>query len=539
MMRVVLVFAGLLILPPLAGQESSGEREGSVSYITSQNIYVRFSSTENIESGDTLYIRRGQEFIPAMRVSSTSSISVVGTPMQGISMKVGDAVIALFPAGIEPGDVMTEKSAAASNAASAGADSTGSVSPEGKSVKSGSGQSIHGRISLSSYSHLSNALDKPGQRMRYTFSLQANNLGNSGLSAETYLSFAHTNSNWEDIQENLFKGLKIYNLSLKYRFDESMYLLWGRKINPRLSSVGAIDGLQFERKFRSLYLGTFAGSRPDYQDYGFNFHLIQYGAYSGYELKRDRISMDNSIAFVEQMNKSRTDRRFIYFQHSSWMWKKLYFFASGEADLYKMVGGQQENVFNLSNIYISVRYRFIRQMSAALTYSSRKNVIYYESYKDFVERLIDNEARQGWRLRLNSRPFKNLSIGLSGGYRYRREDTRPSRNVYAYGTYAGLPGLNASLTLSATWLESVYLNGNIYSAGLSKDFLKGRASAVIKYRHVDYAYTYEEPGFGQSILEADLYFAIYNKLSFSVYYEGTLESPYEYHRIYLNCTQRF
>jgi hypothetical protein len=84
-------------------------------------------------------------------------------------------------------------------------------------------------------------------------------------------------------------------------------------------------------------------------------------------------------------------------------------------DLYKKVNDTIENVFNLSNVYLSFRYRIIRQLSIGLSYSSRQNVIYYETYKDFVERLLEKEALQGWRFRITARPVKYLSLGVNTG----------------------------------------------------------------------------------------------------------------------------
>ena len=144
--------------------------------------------------------------------------------------------------------------------------------------------------------------------------------------------------------------------------------------------------------------------------------------------------MQNSLAFIEQTNQSLTDRRFVYFQHNSWLMENLYFFASSEMDLYKKVKETKETTFNLSNVYLSMRYRIMRQLSMGLSYSSRQNIIYYETYKDFVERLLDTEALQGWRFRINSRPVKYLALGVSAGYRYRKEDPQASKHVYGYAT---------------------------------------------------------------------------------------------------------
>ena len=101
------------------------------------------------------------------------------------------------------------------------------------------------------------------------------------------------------------------------------------------------------------------------------------------------------------------------------------------------------------------------------------------------------------------------------------------------------PGINASLTLSATWLESSYLNGNIYSLGLSREILPGKLNGGLKYRYVDYLYRNSEMGLAQNVFEANLYWQVYRKLSLSVYYEGTFEDQDTYNRVYINISQRF
>jgi len=533
LLPILLIFvAGLNVM----GQDPNVIREGKISFITTQSIYVKFSSMESISEGDTLYFKEGETYVPALQIRNLSSISCVCNPLVTKTFKVSEAVFAKLKPEVTSDSIQEEVIVGAVQ--SHEIPESDSLSPDAADLVKAK-QEIHGKISVSSYSNFSGTESARRQRMRYTFSIDANNLGNSGFSAESYLSFAHSNTNWEEIKDNIFAGLKIYNLSVKYDFNETMYLSMGRKINPKLSSVGAIDGIQFEKKFPFLTLGAFAGSRPDYMDYSINFDLLQYGVYLGHELQKDNVSMQNSLAFIEQTNQSATDRRFIYFQHSSWLMKNLSFFASAEMDLYKKVNDTIQNTFDLSNLYLSLRYRIIRQLSVGLSYSSRQNVIYYETYKDFVERLLENEALQGWRFRITARPVKYLSLGVRAGYRYRKEDPRPSKNVYGYATYSHVPGINASITLSATWLESSYLNGNIYGLGLSREIIPGKLNGGLKYRYVDYLYRNSEAGLAQNVFEANLYWQVYRRLSLSVYYEGTFEDQVSYNRIFLNLSQRF
>ncbi len=517
----------LIVGSNIFGQD---KREGKISYITSQHVYVKLSSTEDLSEGDTLYIMQGDEDVPALLIKNLSSISCVCIPLMSKPFKVSDDVYAKTFIEVDSESIIEVQENDSIKVQSPKADSTAR-----QQLK----QDISGRISVSSYSNLTNDKEARNQRMRYTFSLRANNLGDSKLSIESYLSFAHSNSNWEEVKENIVKGLKIYNLSVKYAFNETMQVSLGRKINPRLSSMGAIDGVHFEKSFSSLTVGSIAGSRPDYEDYGINTDLLQYGMYLGHELKGFSGNMQNTLAFIEQTNRSMTDRRFAYFQHSNMLVKNLFLFGSAEVDLYKKEDGIEETVFNLSNAYVSLRYRIFRPLSIGLSYSARNNIIYYESYKDFLERLLETEILQGWRFRVNYRPAKYLFMNVHAGYRFRKEDPKPSKNLRGSLTYSQVPGIGASMTASVTWIETNYLNGIVYGLGLSRSILSDKLSGGIKYRYVDYFYQNSEMALIQHVGEANLSWMVYRKLSFSVYYEGTFEKEHPYHRIYLNISQRF
>ncbi len=522
----------LLLGPSLFGQV---KRDGKVTYITSQHVYVKFDSMEDLAEGDTLYIKRGDQDIPALKIKNLSSISCVCTPLIADAFKVSDVVFAVLRIEITPEAV--DKSI--TNNPEQTQDLQSEPPQADSAHRAQLKQDISGRVSVSSYTNFYNEGAARNQRMRYTFSLKANNLGNSKFSTESYISFVHNDSNWEEIKKNIFNGLKIYNLSLKYAFNETMYASFGRKINPKLSSVGAIDGLQVEKSFGAFTLGGFVGSRPDYKDYGIDLDLLQYGIYLGHELKGRHGSMQNTLAFIEQTNHSMTDRRFLYFQHTNMLAKNLFFFGSAEMDLYRRVDDTQEAIFELTNTYLSLRYRIIRPLSVGLSYSARNNIIYYETYKDFLERLLETETLQGWRFRVNYRPAKYLFMNAQAGYRFRKDDPRPTKNLNGSVTYSMVPGIGASVTASAIWIETNYLNGIVYGLGISRSILSNKLSGGIKYRYVDYLYQNTEMPLIQQVGEVNLSWMVYRKLSLSVFYEGTFENENPYHRIYINISQRF
>jgi hypothetical protein len=526
----------------LKGQTIDESSGGTVSYITSQNIYIKFKSTENIAIGDTLYVQKGETLIPALVVNNLSSVSAVCTPITSLPFAVNDKLAPRLKPKKIPAPVKTEMPAEHKPQPAAEKQETKTDYQTGyKTAENQIKQDIRGRISISSYSDFSNTPGGNSQRMRYTFSIIAKNIANTKLSGETYISFVQKDGEWYKIQDDIFNGLKIYSLALRYDFSPNFTVWVGRKINPRISNMGAIDGLQFETRVKSFTAGILAGSRPDYNDYGFNFNLFQYGAYLSHDLFTQKGSMQSSLAYVEQKNNGKTDRRFTYFQHSNTLIKNLTFFGTVEFDLYKYdtVAEKLQNTFNLTNLYLSLRYRVIKRLSLAISYSDRQNVIYFETYKNFLDQLLETESLRGYTFQVTYNPVKYLSVGVRAGYRDRKSDPKPSKNLYAYATYSMVPVLRICATLSATLLETSYISGKIYSLEISRDLVKGKLYGGLGYRYVDYRYLNADLAVPQSIAEFNLSWNIYKKLLLSLNYEGTFEKQNQFNRLYINLTQRF
>ncbi len=507
--------------------------EGSVSYITSQNVYVKFSSTKHLSKGDTLFYSNNGETIPALLVSNLSSISAVCTPLEGFVLRLNDTVLSKQKRRETKYEIKEQ------NEISVIAPVIEKVQKDTVKDKSKDSGKIRGKISVSSYSNFSNTPGNNSQRMRYTLSLNANNISDSRFSVESYLSFVHSNINWDEVKKDLFNGLKIYNLALKYESKNNLRVWFGRRINPSLSNIGAIDGLQIDKQFKSISLGGFVGSRPDYRNYGYDFKLFQFGAYIGHNYIGTNGNMQTTLSFVNQENNWNTDRRFIYIQHYNYLVKNLYFIGTAELELYQNINGNVSSNVNITNLYLLLRYRPIRKLSISMSYRSQSNLIYYETYKDYVQQLIDDKNIRGFRLQVNYRPVKYLTIGAKAGYRSRDDDPLPSKNFYAYLSYSRIPAVDMSATLSFTMLESSYLKGRVYSLRLSKDLIAGKLYGGVSYRYVDYDYMLYESSLVQHIGDINLNWRIIPKLSLMVAYEGVFESKYQYNRLYVNVIKRF
>lgn len=90
-----------------------------------------------------------------------------------------------------------------------------------------------------------------------------------------------------------------------------------------------------EYSFNKYGVGIFAGTRPDFTDFSFNSKLPQFGAYIVRNDKFRNGIASTTLAFAEQQNDFKTDRRFLYFQHNNSLIKNLNVFLSTEFDLYE------------------------------------------------------------------------------------------------------------------------------------------------------------------------------------------------------------
>jgi hypothetical protein len=532
--RLLLAFSVLIFWPEKSSvaQERQKGSEGFVSFITSGSIYVKFDNTQGIEPGDTLYIAAGEVLVPALLVVNRSSVSCLCSPVSDKIPRLGDKILSLRKVNARSGQPVPDNPDAPEKDIGQEVIST--------SVKEISGKTdFSGRLSLSSYSDFSGSQAGDNHRFRYTLSMKASDASKSRLSAESYLIFTHRANHWAEVQENLFHALKIYSLALKYQLSGSASLWAGRRINPRIANVGPVDGLQFEYGFKNMFAGLVAGFRPGYTDFGLDAQLPQYGAYIGHRHSLKRADIQSSMAFLEQKYQGKTDRRFAYFQHSGTFLNNLNLFTSFELDLYRLNGGNPENAISLTSLYLSVSYRISRKLNVSGSYDKRKNVIYYETFRNFAEEMLQQSSRQGLRFSAGYRPVNNMVFGVNAGSRFRKEDARRSNTINGYAGYTGLPWLNASLNLSASFIRNSILNGQVYGGRLSKDFLQGKVSAMVHYRWVDFTFINSATPLRQHIGEVDFTWQIAQKLSLSVNHESTFQDGDNFQRLYLNLRKKF
>ncbi|MGB5893559.1 MAG: hypothetical protein WBG58_05220 [Ignavibacteriaceae bacterium] len=508
---------------------------GKVSYKSAENIYVKFDDTQDIKQDDTLFVVSKGKFVPVVKVLFTSSKSISGTIIGKNKIIVDDEVLAFIHVKPDTKEIPVETGVLilpnAENEIKQPVkkySTTRVVDPE-----------VKGRITVQSYSNFSNANNRfDYQRWRYAFKLNANNIGGSNLSYSQYVNFAYRADEWNSISSNIGQAFRVYDLALKYDFSRATSVWIGRHLNRRISNIGSIDGVQFETAFSPFSIGLVVGSRPNLSDMGYNAKLFEYGAYiSRYDSLGHR-GMYNTFGYFEQTNDYKTDRRFIYLQHSNSIINNTRLFLSTEVDLFKKINGESKSEPSLTSLFISANIRASDYVTFYLSYDARKNVIYYETFKNFIDSLFENETRQGFRSRITVKPIRNLFIGANFGYRFRPGDLKPSNNYGGYITYSMIPLIKSGMTFSYTRLYSSYVAGTNWGLRIYKD-LRWGLGLSLGYRNTKYQFTQNIEGVTQQSVSFNINTRLLKPVYINFTYEGVFQSKYTSGRLLVNLSYRF
>lgn len=483
-----LIIQTLLLLSLVLGLQAQELKQASVSYVSAQNIYLRFENTAGLKEGDTLY--RQEDRKACLQIAKISSVSC-------LAKRIGDCEI-------NKGDVYFIELTKAKEA----------INEEPAVAEGPRGESIENRadsLSLAQDRELAPAMRarrkhyidfglsngttisttaQANYRTNLRTRLRMDSLGGQDLSLEAYGVLQDFRRSYTS-DADAFRA-NLYNLALSCRPSEHHQLVLGRKMNRRVASLGAIDGLQWEGNWNNFRIGTIAGSRPDFENFGFNPQLFQFGLYSAYDWRKNRSFGQLSLGLMEQQNSGATDRRFLYTQQN-FRWKRFSAFASAEIDLFENFDtATAQNTFKLSALYLSARYRFNDRWNLFLSYDTRQQIIFFERFDSEVERLLAEQgAREGWRIRTDFRVFRSTQLGLSYNLRSNPTFGNRSQNLQASLVQYKLPWIGGNLSYRFNLNQNGNLNSEINSLRYSRNS-RSNFRFSMYYRYASYQYVLRE-----------------------------------------------
>lgn len=536
----------LFSLPVFGQDDNIDSKHGVVTFKASENIYVRFPDTGGINVGDTLYVSKAGILSPCMIVSQKSTSSCICFKLRDCKIEVEDSVVfqkikkskekikdeVNNPETINDEEDLDEEDLGNQNDTTPEED----IHPAENTYT----QKIRARASAATYSNLTNQENSDRHRTLLRFSINADHINNSKLSFESYINYRKNFIEGELPADYQTSFVNIYNLAATYDIDSTMSISFGRKINRKISSIGPIDGIQVDKYFGKFYAGAVAGFKPDISGFGFNSDLYEFGGYIGHHNSSNSIYSMTTIGILEQHNGGPVDRRYTYLQHSSTLWRKVSFFTSAEVDIYDNINGVTSSKPRLTNLYLSTRYRVNRRLSFSLSYDARKRIIYYETLRTEVERLLaDDEQRQGVRGRVNFRPFKYINASVSYSKRFQSDNQNKSDNTNATLSHSKLPVISGRFSFSINMNESNYLTSKIMSFRYSRSLINRNLQGDFYYRIVNYNYGSSDFDSSQNYYGANLSLRLTKTLRLSILGELSTRDTDQRIRINTKLIKRF
>ena len=540
-MTKVLNYILLIIMSlPFASMhaQDGNQIEGEVSFTNSTNIYIRFANTSKISLGDTIFTGADKN-IPCLRISMKSSSSVVCERINDCDLKRGSKINYTIKQ-IELEELPEELETEGNNLTEildTLADQTIVTAEEYNPYFR---ERIRARISAGNFSNISPYENSDRHRFMTRFSLRADHINDSKVSIDAYVNYRQNFLQQPVSADYQTKFFRVYNAAVKYSFDSTMVLSLGRQVNRKFSSVGSIDGLQFEKTMGNLSVGLIGGFKPDINHFELNTNLLQYGGYLNYQLRQNRNYVSATLGLMEQRNNGLIDRRYLYFQNNSSLGSKLNLFVAAELDIYSNVGGLVKTKFRLSNLFTTLRFRPTRKVNISLSYDNRKRILYYETYKTEIEQILEDDiARQGLRLRVNWRALRYINTGVSVSRRFQSDQQNASENINFYLSHSKLPGLNANLTVRVNLNQSNYLQSRMASISLNKNLINKKLQARIYYRLVNYRYLESTRSVNQYYIGTNMFYRLNKTMRLGVSVEMNRRDQLSYYSFHTKLIKRF
>ena len=530
--KIWIIF-GILVTGILPAQsQNKGEPvEGIVSFVTSQNVYVKIINASTVEVGDTLFIGKSGTSVPGLVVTAKSSISLVTEKLPGVTIEKGQSVQYFPKVGIDSKELKEVQPKE---------ELITETPKKEQRVSLREQERINGRLSAASYSTFGSNNSSATHRIMERAQLDIEHIQGSAFSFESYLNI---NQIYQERMKTALPGsnrVRVYNLALTYDNPDKFKATIGRQINRNMSSIGAVDGLQFEKSIGKISFGAIAGFKPDLYDYGFNTMQGQFGAYSAFTFgDKKTIQTSSTIGIIDQRNAGNVDRRYAYLQHQSTVLRELNLFVSSELDLFDGNIDSLKTGARLTNLFVSARYRFSNSLSLMVSYDQRKRVIYYESYQLDIEDLLNNDyITTGWRSRVNYKISKKIYLGLN--YNSRNRDNSNFSSMGGNITINKLPFVSGSFSLYYNRNDGRSVSSESFSASYRNRFLDKKLSTYTYYRYVGYtSIGFEGTLTTQHYFGSKVDYRLNNKLSMGVLGEYSFNDFDQNYRVNLQIIKRF
>lgn len=511
------------------------EREmATVSYVNDQSVYLKFNQTKGVQEGDTVF--RETDGQACLIIQKMSSVSCLATRISDCEVQKGQQFFVRLSADAEPASIDPPIKEEQPRAIESTADSLAKSAPIKTKSPAKKGDKGYLNLALSTAA-TSSDIGRETYRSVFRANLRVDSLFGQDLRLEAYGNVQDFRRSYESTGDAM--RANVYNLALIYHPTKHHQITVGRRLNNRIASLGAIDGLQWEGHWGGWRTGVIAGSRPDFGNYGYNFDLMQYGVYGAYDWGKGKNNGQASLGVMQQTNQGAIDRRYLYTQQS-YRFDRWYFFSSAEVDLYENFdSAQAQSTFKLSSLYLSARWRATNRWTLFASYDNRQQIIFFERYDSEVERLLSEQgAREGLRFRTDYRFWHSTHLGLSYNLRTNPTAGNNSQNLQASLSQGNLPWIGGTISYRFNQNQNGQINSEINSLRYSRGFKSGQRFSVY-YRYMAMRYVFRDITLDpQQFYGAEYSQSIGNSWNLGIMGEYSLIHQQNQIRLYLRLSKR-
>ncbi len=415
-----IIYHIFVLLFLILGFSSKTESSPTVSYISSEGLYINGGTNYDLEKGDTLKIYKGDVYVALAFISNISRKSAACTIIEKFAeLTIGDRVLNSANQEISLIEATVEKK-----------------EPTGKKKKnirssenymSGYVSSQHYLITDMSSSSLSSY--QPSLRTK----LKVENLYGHKIKLQIkHRSRYYNRSNKTYLPSNQSSWThRIYEFAL-YSTDKSSPIQWsfGRQSVYQMRGVGFVDGLYIGKIINEkITVGTAFGLEPDNVNQKISSSRKKAGffiAYSALDQAGRKLLL--TAALAGSYIHSFINREYVYLQ-ADYSSPNLRINQSAEFDIHR---NARKAVLNkrleLSSYYVRLNYSLSKKYSAYLSYDTRERIRYFDDILT-PDSLFDMSSNQGIKLGVRLKPLDKISININTGIRMRSNSN--SDNKYA------------------------------------------------------------------------------------------------------------
>ena len=490
--------------------------EGSITYITVENVYIDLGSEDGLGIGDTLPVYRRNDEIGLLVVQSAGRKSSVTNPLVPVSnFQLGDRVIFIPKQRKEvPGKTIQD------------VETIEKIETPPKK---------HRKKPL--FNH-GGSLSFRGNWNKYNGGLkQKRLLGNLNyrlgidlpLKSQVWI-YGHNN-----FMENSFR---LYQMRLEIGDKNTrIYGQAGRLYASELAGVGAVDGVMVSTgKNGKNRVGAMAGFQPEYLRMKFSTDVKKLSVFSTNEWKPNHQVIRFNTALVGQYTKNKIDREFMYIK-LYWKTKSNFEFSWYETiDVYRDSTVYERSLIEPLSSQISIRFRLGRVFAFNSRLSSRKQVLYRQSGSMLPDSLFVDELRTGWYNSIQINTFDWGTLRLSSNVRMQANSSELSQ-VISGGYTAPRLRNNLYIRLSSSFIKNLLITGVRNRISVSKSF-NGKGSMFADYDLYVYGFGNQLADYSRHTVSFGMNYRILKKLNTNVSVDLSKDGEFDSIYLYYGITYR-